>query len=110
MLTGSNLVMAGLGRNSKLPEFRVQVSHIFCDPGPQSSEVVVILLLALRASCSEKGASCKPQVLSLSVVLFIYKEIFLLSTDCGDDSLHVVLSEKGEDLYSFIADGLHTSQ
>ena len=109
MLAWSHFVVACLCRDSQFPQLPVQVRHKLSHPCSESSEVVVVLLLALGASCTEEGASCKPEILSLFEVFFVDQEILLLCAHCCYDPLYICLAKKGEDLNSFFADGFHTS-
>ena len=57
MLTGSHLVVAGLGRDSQLPQLLVQFLHKGQNPRLDGTVVVVVQLLSLGRHGSEKGAA-----------------------------------------------------
>ena len=81
MLPGCYFIMLCLGRNSKFPEFLVDIFHKATDPLADNAKVMVIQLLSFRRHCSEQRSSGKDQVFSLQIFLMIYNEILLFHTD-----------------------------
>ena len=53
MLSGSNLVMLCLGRNTHFPELFVQIMHISGDLRFQDAEIVILHLLAFGGGSAE---------------------------------------------------------
>ncbi len=107
MLSGSNLVMLGLGKNAKLPKLFVEVCHVFGDSRLDNAEIVIIHFLTLRRLCSEKSSARKFQILALLVHLLINKEIFLLRSDRGANTLYIVIAKELEDSHCLLVKSLH---
>ena len=80
VLGRSNLIMLGLGRNAELPQFLVQVMHVFGNSWFQNSEIMIFHLLPLRSRSADQRASADQKVFSLQVQLLVNQEIFLFRT------------------------------
>ena len=81
MLCRSHFVMLCFCCNTKLPQLFVHILHKCCDSLTDGAEVMIIHFLTLGRHSSKKGTSCKDQVFSLQVFLFIYQEVFLLRSN-----------------------------
>ena len=80
MLCGSDFVMFRFREYAEFPKLFVQLLHECGNAGLDCAEVVVVKLLSLGCSCSEKCSSGVDEVLALVVHFFVNKEVFLLRT------------------------------
>ncbi len=94
MLCGSHFVVFGLGGNSQFPQFHIQIVHVFGYFRFQRSEVVILHLLSFGSRSAEQCPSTEDQVFSLTIQVFVHKEIFLLRSDGGRHSGDCFISQK----------------
>ena len=100
MLTGSALVVLGLGQDTKTPKLLIQVLHEVADPGADGSEIMVIQLLSLRGQCAKEGTAGQPQVLPLIVNGPGNEEILLLRAYADLNALGGVVTKQPQDTHS----------
>ena len=81
MLCRCYFIMLCFGCYPKLPAFFVYFFHVCGDSLADSSQVMIIHLLALRRHCSEKRSSCVCQILTLKPFFFVDQKIFLLCSN-----------------------------
>ena len=93
MLCGSYLVVLGLCAYAQLPQLHVKILHVLVYPVLDIAVVVVIKLLSSGRLCTEKGAPCVDEILSLVIELLVYKEVFLLGTYGGGNSCGIRAEE-----------------
>ena len=110
MLGRSHFVVFCLGQDSMLPEFFIEILHEGSYPWLDGTEVVVFHFLSFWSCCSEEGAACKDQVLSLLVHFLVYKEVFLFRSYAGLYALDLLVSEEAENTECGPVDGLHASE
>ena len=70
-------------RDSQLPQFLIQILHVFPDSLADNTEIMVFHLLPLRCRRPEQGTACENKVRPLQILIFIHKEIFLFRTHAG---------------------------
>ena len=78
--------MFGICQNTKLPQFFVEIFHVFGYDRFDSAEIMVVKFLVLRWFCTNEGPAAEDEVFSFFVELFRYKEVFLLGAYCRYDS------------------------
>ena len=110
VLARCDLVVLGLGADAQLPELLVQVPHVICNAGPDGTVVVVLHLLALGGSGSEKRPAAVDQILSLLEIGPVDQKVLLLGAYRGDDACHILVSEEVQYLHCLVADCFHASQ
>ena len=93
VLTGSRLVVLGLGQNTQPPKLLIQIPHKFGNTGTDGAEIVVIQFLTLGGQRAKKGAAGKPQVFPLGIHILGQQEILLLRAYTGHDSLCLGITE-----------------
>ena len=57
VLSGSDLVVLGLGAYAESPELFVEVCHISVNAGLDSAEVMILKLLSLGCGCAEESSA-----------------------------------------------------
>ena len=86
MLCRSHFVVFGLGVNTELPKFRIQVLHESTHAGLEGSEVMIFHLLSARRRGAEKGPSGVHQIFAGIKKSLVNKKILLLWADRALDS------------------------
>ena len=81
MLCRCNFIVLCFCCYTQLPEFFIDIIHVCGYTFFNASEIVVIQFLSFRSRCAEECTSCKDQVFSLIVCIFVNEEIFLFRTD-----------------------------
>ena len=74
-------VVLCLCKDTELPEFTVEVCHIFSDSRLDRTEIVIVHFLSLWRHSTEKSSACHDEVFTLFPHLTVYEEIFLLRAD-----------------------------
>ena len=104
-----HLVMAGLGRNSQLPQFLFHIVHKVQDAGGNATEIVVIHLLVLSRSRPKDSAARLVQVRPLQVKTLVNQKVFLLGTQ-GHRGLLGACLEAGHEPPGRLGKGLQTAE
>ena len=81
MLCRSNFIMLCLGCYSKFPALFIYFFHICGNSLTDSSKIMIIHLLTFRRHRTKQSSSCICKIFSLQPFFFIYKKIFLFSTN-----------------------------
>ena len=71
---------------------------------------MIVHLLTLGSGCSEKCSSRKDQVLSLLIIFYVYKEVFLFGSDCCKNVCNVFVAEKLKYLNGLFAYRIHRTK
>ena len=110
MLCRSHLVVLGLCRDAKLPEFLVDISHERSNSLAEGSEVVIIQLLPLRRHRSEQGSACVDEILSLLECILVNQEILLFRSDRWRHFFRLVVSEESQQPERLCIDRVHRTK
>ena len=110
MLSGSHLVVLGLGRYAQLPQLLVHIIHKVRDPLPDHAEIVIVQLLALGRHGAKEGPAGKNQILALQIFLPIHQEILLLRAHGGGHPVGGRVPEQAQQAQSLLIDRLHGTQ
>ena len=102
VLSWSNFVVLGLGKDAKLPKLFVEVIHEISDLGLDDAEVVVIKFLAFWGWSAKEGPAGEHKVFSLFVEIFVDKEVFLFRTSGGLDMVNVLVVEVLKDTHGLL--------
>ena len=94
MLGRRHLVVFGFDRDSELPEFLIQIVHIFRNVRLNHSEIMILHLLSFRGRSANQCPSRKEQILSFLVIVLFNQEILLLGADCRVDTFHILISNQ----------------
>ncbi len=71
---------------------------------------MVVHLLAFGTHCTKDGSSAELEIRSTIIVLLIDKEIFLLGTDVGEDSVARGVAQRPEHPHRLFVDCRHRTQ
>ena len=110
MLARGDLVVAGLGVDTQLPQFLVQIFHVAHDPRSEGTEIVVAQFLPLRRTGTEQGAAGIDQVGSLAELFLVDQEVLLLAADGGHHPAYLVMAEQVQDTLCLLVQSLHAAQ
>ena len=102
--------MLCFSKNAKLPKLFIKFLHISGNSWLNYAEVMVFKLLTLRRSCTEKCSSAVDKVFTLLIHFLINKEVFLLRTNCCNNSLSLCVAEKSKNSKSLCIDSLHRTE
>ena len=78
VLARSDLVVLGFGGNSERPQLIVEVFHEGGNRGANSTEIMLLKLLALARRIAEQRATGNHEIFAASIVFFLNKEVLLL--------------------------------
>ena len=81
MLCRCNFIMLCLCCHTKFPAFFIYFLHISRNSLTDSSKIMIIHLLTFRRHRTKQSSSCICKIFSLQPFFFIYKKIFLFSTN-----------------------------
>ena len=107
MLCRGHLIVLGLCRDTKLPEFLIDIPHERRNSLAEGSEVVVIQLLPLRRHRPEQGSACVDEILSLLERVLVNQEILLLWSDGRRHFFGLVVSEEPQQPERLCIDRIH---
>jgi len=110
VLCRSNFVMLCFSKNAKLPKLFIKLLHISRNSWLNYAEVMVLKLLTLRRSCTEKCPSAVDKVFTLLIHFLINEEVFLLRANCCNNSLSLCVAEKFKNSKSLCIDSLHRTE
>ena len=110
VLSGSYLIVLGLGVDTELPELLIEVSHISGNSRLEVGEVLVIEVLTLGGLCAEESSSGEDEVFTLVELFLIYEEVFLLGSDSRSNAGNVLVAEELEEADSGLAEGVHRAE
>ena len=107
VLSGSGLVVLGLGVDAQLPELLVQLAHEGGNLGLDGAKVVILHLLPLGSGRTEQSAAAVDEILSLLKILPVDQEILLFSSHRGGDTGGGSITEQTEYTQRLHTDGVH---
>ena len=93
VLAGRDLVVLGLGIDTKLPQFLVKLGHERLDARADGAEVVIVHLLPLGRGRAEQRTAGQNEVGALGVIGLIDKEILLLRANRRGHALAVLAEQ-----------------
>ena len=102
VLSWSNFVVLGLGKDAKLPKLFVEVIHEIGNLGLDDAEVVVIKFLTFWSSGTEEGSAGEHKVFSLFVEIFVDEEVFLFWASGGLDVIDIFVVEVLKDTHGLL--------
>ena len=109
-LAGGHLVVPGLGGNTEFEQLALGVAHEAEDALGDSTEVVVVELLAFRRLGAEQRATGIDQVRSRKEEVPVDQEVLLLRAAERHDVIEILVPEKLQDALGMYAHGLLAAQ
>ena len=93
-LTGSHLLVTGLGRDAELEELAFAVEHVAQDSIRDGAKVMVVELLPLRWFGAEQRAAGVEQIRAAEEEAAVDQEVLLLGTGERDHRVRVLVTEE----------------
>ena len=93
MLSRSRFIVLRLGTDSQTPHFFIDFFHKSADTGTDTSEIMVVHLLAFRRHGAKQSPVRVNQIFSLQIFFFINQKIFLFRSHIGNHPLGCGISK-----------------
>ena len=110
MLSRSNFVMFSFGKNSKLPQFIIQILHKSLNTRFNHTKIMILKFLTFWSLCTKQSSSSQNQIFTFIINRFINQKIFLFRTNSSFYAGNILISKQMKNTQSLLIDSLHRTE
>ncbi len=110
VLSRRNFIVLSLGRNTKFPQFNVQLMHKRRDTLMQRTKIMVIHLLATRRGSTQQRTAGQHKVQTFFYKTAVNQKIFLLTALSRSNTIAARIAQKTQNPHRLFVQRVHRTQ